>query len=267
MIIAWVLAVIITLVAAYYQRKTGPTYPRSVNVELNGRMYDFTLPRSNSSNTDCEIKVPVNDNGLRGFLVYRKYPTNDKWDTVAFQKTENGITAYLPKQAAAGKLEYFVLFRSGVKEIPVLAESPNVIRFKGDVSPFILIPHIFFMFVAMLLSTLAGLFAAFKVDRARLYAFITFAAMFMGGIVLGPIVQKFAFDAFWTGVPWGWDLTDNKTLIAFVAWGIALLLNRKKYRPGYIIATAVITLAIFTIPHSMFGSQLNYSTGTVTTGR
>ena len=28
----WFLAIIITLGAAYYQRKTGPTYPKAVNV-------------------------------------------------------------------------------------------------------------------------------------------------------------------------------------------------------------------------------------------
>ena len=96
--------------------------------------------------------------------------------------------------------------------------------------------------------------------------FITFGLLLIGGMILGPFVQKFAFGEFWTGVPFGWDLTDNKTLIAFVAWVIALAANLKKFRPGYLIAAAIVTLAIFSIPHSMFGSELNHTTGTVTTG-
>jgi len=108
--------------------------------------------------------------------------------------------------------------------------------------------------------------AAFKLDKARLYSLITFVLLLLGGMILGPIVQKYAFGEFWTGVPFGWDLTDNKTLIAFIAWIIALIVNRRKFHPGYIIAAALITLIIFSIPHSMFGSQLNPTTGIVTQG-
>jgi uncharacterized BrkB/YihY/UPF0761 family membrane protein len=107
---------------------------------------------------------------------------------------------------------------------------------------------------------------AFKHKNARIYTFITLAMMLVGGMIFGPIVQKFAFGEFWTGVPFGWDLTDNKTLIAFVAWIIAAIANYKKQRPGWIIFASVVTLIIFSIPHSMFGSTLNYSTGVVTQG-
>jgi len=85
-------------------------------------------------------------------------------------------------------------------------------------------------------------------------------------MILGPIVQYFAFGDFWTGIPYGWDLTDNKTLIAFVFWIIAVVMNRKKERPLYTALAAFVLLLIFSIPHSLFGSQLDYSTGQVTQG-
>lgn len=203
-IVSSILAIVITIFAAIYQRTTGPTYPKSVATEINGKLYSFKLARSHSTSSDCEITVPVNDNEVRGFLIYRPFPTNYKWDTVAMNKTSDGMSAFLPKQLAAGKLEYFLLFRTGEKSFPLLAETPNVIRFKGDVPSYILIPHIIFMFFAMMLSNLAGLLAGFKIDKARLWAFITFVGILCGGMILGPIVQKFAFNEFWTGVPYGW---------------------------------------------------------------
>jgi hypothetical protein len=265
-IIAWVLAVIITLTAAYYQRKTGPSYPKYITTEIRGNAYNFKLLRTHSCESDCEISVPVDDNSVRGFMIFRKYPTFEKWDTVAMKRMGNQMTTFLPKQPPAGKLEYYFIFRTGANEYPILQNEPVVIRYKGDVPAYVLIPHILLMFLGMLLSTLAGLLGAFKIDKARMYTFITFIVMLIGGMMLGPIVQKYAFGEFWTGVPFGLDLTDNKTLIAFLAWVVALLANRKKFRPGYIIAAAIITLAIFSIPHSMFGSELNHATGTVTTG-
>jgi hypothetical protein len=119
----------------------------------------------------------------------------------------------------------------------------------------------------MLLSTLAGILALVKNKKHVMYGRITFFALFIGGMILGPVVQKYAFGEFWTGIPLGWDLTDNKTLIAVIAWFIAIIGNRKgNNRPWLTVTAAVILLIIYSIPHSAMGSELDYSTGEVTTG-
>jgi len=84
------------------------------------------------------------------------------------------------------------------------------------------------MFLAMLLSTLSGLMALLKHPLYKKYSVLTLVSLGVGGMILGPVVQRFAFGEFWTGVPIGWDLTDNKTLIAFIFWIIAVLVNRKR---------------------------------------
>lgn len=262
----WVGAILITLLAAFYQRITGPTYPKKVKTDVYGHKFNLSLPTSYSSSKDCEVFLPVRDDNIKAKLVYRKYPTNDKWDTVSFIYAPGGLAATLPKQPAAGKLEYYVLFKAYGKTISATKQQPVIIRYKDDVPAWALVPHVILIFLAMLLSNTAGLMAFFKFEKARLYSLITFILLLLGGMILGPIIQKYAFGDFWTGVPFGWDLTDNKTLIAFLAWVVALLANRRKFRPGYIIAAALITLIIFSIPHSMFGSELNHATGTVTTG-
>lgn len=94
----------------------------------------------------------------------------------------------------------------------------------------------------------------------------TFGCLLLGGMILGPVVQLYAFGDLWTGIPFGWDLTDNKTLIAFLFWIAAVIMNRRKERPVYTIIAAVLLLLIYSIPHSMFGSQLDYNTGNVTQG-
>jgi hypothetical protein len=86
------------------------------------------------------------------------------------------------------------------------------------------------------------------------------ATLFFGGLVFGPIVQKFAFGDFWTGVPFGIDLTDNKTLIAFIGWLLALFAVWKYKSPRIaVIAASALMLIIFIIPHSTLGSELDYS--------
>jgi hypothetical protein len=43
-------------------------------------------------------------------------------------------------------------------------------------------------------------------------------------------------------------------------------MNRKKERPIYTAIAAIVLLLVYSIPHSMFGSELNYNSGSVTQG-
>ena len=80
-----------------------------------------------------------------------------------------------------------------------------------------------------------------------------------GGFVLGPLVQKAAFGEYWTGIPWGWDLTDNKTLFAALFWAAAVFLQRKgEDRRPAVLAAALATLVVFAIPHSVWGSEIRW---------
>ena len=42
----WWVAIGITLALSIYQRMTGPTHPKKVDIELNGEDYRVKLPRS-----------------------------------------------------------------------------------------------------------------------------------------------------------------------------------------------------------------------------
>jgi len=281
--IFWFLAFVITISAAIYQRKTGPTYPRKFEVTANSINYPIKLVRSLGLDEEPVVKLNINDPTLQAKIYYRRFLSNDDFQSADFKfiskpihsfvmnkifkmDKEEGFFAEVPKQPAAGKIEYYfeITDESGTKTY--LKESPVVIRFKGGVPAYILIPHIIFMFIAMFFSNLSGLLAAFKVPTFKKYAFWTFTCLLIGGMILGPLVQLYAFGDLWTGIPFGWDLTDNKTLIAFVFWILAVWMNRKQNRPIYIVVAAIVLLLIYSIPHSMFGSQLDYTTGSVTQG-
>lgn len=66
--------------------------------------------------------------------------------------------------------------------------------------------------------------------------------------------------------PVGEDLTDNKVLASVIIWIAAIMLNRRKERKWMIIVAALFLFAIYMIPHSMRGSELDFETGQVITG-
>jgi len=258
----WILAVFITLAVSYLQRRSGPTYPKRLSLDYQGTQIAFTLPRSHSSSRPCRIRLDFPE-PLTARLLYRLYPTAMPWDTLEFTRSEGTLSADLPPQPPAGKIEYQLHFQDREKAISVPGAERTVIRFKGDVPAWLLIPHIAFIFAAMLLSSATGLMALAGPDGLRKWTALTLALFVLGGLVLGPLVQKFAFGAFWSGWPVGRDLTDNKVLIALAAWLTAWMVNLKKERRWPVILAAAVMLAVFLIPHSKNGSELDYRTGRV----
>lgn len=281
--ILWILTIVITLGAAYYQRKTGPTYPRAISVNLNDSVYKLNLIRSISLDDRSEVKLKVKDVTIEAKLYYKRlnvdedyqasefnfkvYPVDSPIMNKVFKITEEkGFFAALPKQPPAGKLQYYLEI-TDLKGTQVLfKEKPIIVRYKGGVPSSVLVPHVIMMFVAMLFSTLAGLMALTRVSIYKKYALWTLILLTAGGMIMGPVVQKFAFGEFWTGIPFGWDLTDNKTLITFLFWVLAVYMNRKSDKPVYTIIAAIVLLLVYSIPHSLFGSELDYASGKVTQG-
>ena len=258
--IFWIAAVVITIACAYYQRITGPTYPVTGKISFVQKEIPYRLERSHSSSDYYLVSIKTGDPAVSGILIWKRYKTNDAWIQAPMNYNDGSLSAHLPKQPPAGKLLYKVILSSGGQKISVPEDRPVVIRFKNDVPLFVLIPHVLAMFGAMLLSTRTGLECFNKEAALKKYTNWTLVFLIAGGMVLGPITQYYAFGALWTGIPFGTDLTDNKTLIALVGWIAAAISINKFSKPKiWILSAAVLLLVVFLIPHSTFGSELDYS--------
>lgn len=258
----WFFALIFVLGARTYQKYTGPTYPKRENISIDGKEYKFKLIRSHGGDENCKFEIALGD-GISGNLYFRQYPTSQEYQVVELKKGDNTLGIELPHQKPAGKLEYYIELIKNKQSTFVNKEEPVLIRFKGAVPDWVLAPHIFFMFFALWLVTVSALYSFSNLPQYKLYAILALISLFLGGLILGPIVQKYAFGEYWTGIPWGWDLTDNKTLVGFIAWTAAVVLNLKKERKWAIVVGAIFILVIFSIPHSMHGSERNPESGEI----
>lgn len=259
-IILWILAVLIMLASAVYQRMTGPTYPMRTSVTLNGQVIKAKLPRSHDGSGSELVKIQVPDKSISGQITLKRYKSYDEWTTQPLKRNGNYLLGDIPEQPPAGKVIYYVDLITADGQKVRLNEKPAIIRFKGVVPKWLLIPHVIFMFVAMVLSVKTGLHAAFGGQNLYKYALWTTILFFIGGMILGPLVQKYAFDAYWTGWPFGHDLTDNKTLVALVFWLIALFkLKKNPENKTWPIVASIVMFAVYLIPHSLLGSEIDYT--------
>ena len=256
----WILAFLITASTAVYQRRTGPTYPIDGKTTIANTEIRYELLTTHETDIDCPVQVEVDNPDISGVVLYKRHKTADPWASIPMEREENTLVGALPYQPPAGKLQYKVVLSYQGEETSLTGDKPVIIRFKGAVPLWALIPHVIVMFLAMLFSARAGIEALRPNSNPRKLALWTTGFLFVGGFILGPLVQKFAFGALWTGFPFGYDLTDNKTLIAFIGWAIALIAGRKgKPARGWVLAASILLLIIFLIPHSLLGSELDYA--------
>lgn len=265
--VLWMLAAFITLVSAVYQRMTGPTYPARGVVTLGGQELRLRLARTHGGPGDQPVVIKAADTLVAGEVAWRRFPTQEAWQRLPLVREDSVLRASLPHQPVAGKLEYQVHLTRGA-EGAVFPERPAITRFRNAVPVSVLIPHVSAMFFFMLFATAAALGALVRAPQARRDAFIGMGLLGVGGFCLGPLMQYIAFGEWWTGIPFGWDLTDNKTLFAAVAWAVVFwrMRGRREVRAEIIIAAAV-TLIIFAIPHSTWGSEVDWQQLPPTTGR
>jgi len=259
-VLFWILAAVITIASAVYQRMTGPTYPVGGSVRVDERAISYKLNRSHPGPTNAPVELKTEDQSIAGTLYWKRFKTADPWTEVPMTFADGVLKGELPNQPPAGKLIYRVELQKGEKKVSVRAGDPIVIRFRGEVPMYVLIPHVLAMFIAMLFSIRAGLEYFNKEPKLKKLTYWTLGVLFVGGFILGPLMQWYSFNAWWTGWPFGGDLTDNKTAVAFLGWVVAAIaLARAKSPARWALGASIVMFIVYMIPHSVLGSELDYS--------
>jgi len=147
--------------------------------------------------------------------------------------------AYIPGQAPGTKISYFICAtdvdnRSTLapRYAPYAAYTFQVRETRGDASSLLLITHVIFIMGAIVFVILAAFYSlkyllkGVDLSKSIKNAGIAWGMIFIGGFPLGWALAYQVYGTPWTGIPFGWDITDNKTLIIFFYWSVALYMIR-----------------------------------------
>jgi hypothetical protein len=249
------------VVSAAYQRVTGPTFPYLGFAHVDGRSMHFKLPRSAVSEAPLVITIPHAPKAMVASLGWRPHHSTGPYTIVLMQRNAEALSAQLPGLPPGVKIEYRISIKTAHGQLVIPAHRDIVLRFKGDIPPWALIPHISFLLLAVLFGMRTLLEALYRGPRLRLFAWLACGCIIIGGMLLGPLVQWFAFGAWWTGIPFGWDVTDNKTLFMLICWiGVLIAIHRHREPTRrsrrMIIVGAVVMLLVYLVPHSLFGTEV-----------
>ncbi|MGC9070460.1 MAG: hypothetical protein ACP5IO_04025 [Elusimicrobiales bacterium] len=239
-------SLILTLLLTVFQRITGPTYPVKGDLDYNGRNVRYKLPRSCTiKKSECIAYIYKND--VNAYISWKRLGVDEEFKKIYFKSDGNKSIVIIPDDfMPASKIEYD--FYVDGKKINL---NKIVLRFKNEVRRWILISHIFFMFLSLVICFYLFLEVVFEKKFSSKVFWANYLSMFIGGFVLGALLQKEAFGIFWSGFPFGSDVTDNKVLVSFIFWSYAAyrLLKGFESRKAILISF-FITILTYLIPHS-----------------
>jgi hypothetical protein len=277
-----IIALILTLILLSVARRLSERKPELKIAEKDGVKIEHTTVVEKVDGGDVEIyakiSTPESAEECRVDLAYRIDQGNlTSVPMVPQDGDSESLSATIPSQQKGKRAYYHIAVTDRMANKVTLPDRVNLlnppfmIKFKGRVAPYILAAHIFCMFATIFFTFLA-LFASIdllkgKEALSRLSTYTVFANLFifLGGFPLGFLVAFQTFGVAWGGIPFGWDITDNKTVILFAYWLILLYLIRKtvtRRRAGLnamgngLLSTmtvlgVILTLLIYLIPHSI----------------
>src|SRR5512139_1368502 len=104
--ILWVLAIVVTVASAIYQRMTGPTYPLKGHVVLGGNDINYRLARSQETVSGQVVRIYTPDTAITGEMQWRRFPSSEPYANVPLARKGDALEGTLPRQPPGGKLEY-----------------------------------------------------------------------------------------------------------------------------------------------------------------
>jgi hypothetical protein len=272
-------AIVFTLVLLVISYLTSAGKPEFEAVIKDSVKAELTTVTSHTGEGDAKIEVKATfppEKDYKVELNYRK-STETNYTSVPMIKQGNIYSAAIPHQDRGKKVLYYVSLTDPQGKRVTLPDGVDVVKrayllkFKGNVPAYILILHIIAMLGGLYYS-IRVLFSSFSILNHKdalinlgKYVFRTTLLLFIGGVPLGILVNYFVFGIFWEAIPFGWDITDNKTQIILLYWILLLIFMRGtifRKNKGMNLANEkvlaimgicgfILTLGLYLIPHSL----------------
>jgi len=261
-------ALALTILLLGIARRISTRHPTDYSVEAGGITLNHrTVTEDFGDGPKINIKVSSME-GLTA-VVYYSQLEGGPYTADSLSRMLDEFSATLPVLDKGNRWYYHIKAYQSEKEIAKFPPGADqFIKFKGHVPLYVLIPHIFCMFAIIffgLLTVFSSISAALgkqDITQSVRYLLWTVIFAFIGGFPLGYLVAYLAFGQGWSGIPIGWDITDNKTVILFLFWLVIFILARrglkgermaisKKAYMSLALASLIVTFIAFVIPHSI----------------
>ena len=269
--------ILLTVVLLFLARQLSMNRPEEVEISAGGIKLRHTTVFEQVGDGCPVLFLDISSEAVdiaRTDLVYFESDRDTEKREKMLEMEAGRWKGSLPGRAKGNRLRYYFEVETadgGSLRLPEEGVVGFLVKYKGEVSGFVLLLHVIFMFGAFFFMVEAALCALrllagdenkrMTMLMVRWLIFFTF----LGGWPLGFILNGQRFGPIWEGFPFGYDITDNKTQLMFIFWLVTIILSWSSFigkgekadhvgRKGFAIAVLtsfILSLAIFLIPHSL----------------
>lgn len=270
-------AVVLTILLLLIARQLSTRHPEDLVSEANGVRLEHRSITEQIDKKEVKITAMLQASESIIPVLHYRTATNLPYQEVTLARSGRSVSGIIPAGRRGDRAYYFLSVEDSagtmLATLPADSSKPLLIKFKGKVASWVLTAHIVAMFGSIFFVLLAGMGAVDllrgvgKLKVVVRNSVMALNLIFIGGFPLGIVVAYQTFGVGWDGVPFGWNITDNKTLIIFLFWLATVLVGfeRLSRAPGQrlqsapsprsfallVIVSVFVTLAVYLVPHSL----------------
>jgi hypothetical protein len=259
-LILWLGTIIIVFLAGYMNSTTGPYYPVSGTIGLDGQPVTFKFDKIYRGNDGYVVNISTDVKNINASLIWRIVSENNNINIVHavrvknsanWQKTQmnysgNILTGKLPAGKPGEKISCRVELNYNGKQYYLPVDKPVTIELWGKVNSGILQIYYFLLFGGLILAVRTGLEVFKDKPKIGIYTVFTVIFFFLYSFCLVPLVKTYELNAINHSVPSVSQLLSLQSVSLLILWivGMAAIFNFKKNRFIPLIIS-VLTLIIF----------------------
>jgi len=258
--ILWLSSIIIAFLAGYMNNVTGPNYPVSGSIGLDGQPATFKFDRTYRGNDGYFVTVNTDEKDINAFLLYRNVPklsyskiidsgsTNDigSWQKAEMNYSGKLYSGKLPVGKPGQKIMYRVELNYKGNKYYLPTDKAVTIQLWGKVNPEILRIYYFVLFLGLILAVRTGLEVFKDKPKVGIYTIFTVISFFLYAVCVVPLVKSYELNAINHSVPPVSQLVSVQSVSLMVLWIIGMIVifnyKGKKFIP---ITLTALTLIIY----------------------
>jgi hypothetical protein len=243
-IILWVAAIVITFLAAFLHQRTGPYYPVSGSIGIEGERLTYMFQKVHYGEEPFRIMMRTDKEDLHGNIKWKK-KEDTEWNFSPLRKDGKYLAAEIKPLSAGTEIVYKGVIIHSDKTYEVPFDSNVEASFTGKRPSSVMYVFYFFLFGGLLIAFRGALEYFNPRDKKMLFSILPAMFFFVTSIVFYPFIKSYELDAINKSIPPIGMLFDIPLLAIFLLWFVSSILIFKYKNKILLLVSGILTLIIY----------------------
>lgn len=249
-IILWTAALFITLLAGYTKNVTGPEFPVSGTIGIDGKKVTYYFEKIIRDSSSFKISIRCDIDSVKGIVLFSKVNSNNSWDTILLSNQNRLLVGEIPYPGPLKKIFYKVELEKNGKKYFIPTKKEEEIIFMGKVPITMKVLLFITFFFGLLLSVRTGLEYFNEHPHTKKLTLFTIIPFALYGFFVFPVYKTFELNMVGSQFANPIELFTIGSFSYFLIWTLfGVIIFRSANPKTWGLVTSLITLILSIILH------------------